>query len=271
MSLPTMEQHLPALYAFAHQLARDFTAGRWHSAAEITEAIKLFYTPTLMAEIERVVPGWGKMASYADGQTLYHVTTVLTTLFTLDEYKRLRTDQRVILQWMVLFHDVAKEAKRGTHDLVHGFRSAAIAGRALAQIGFPATLWYNALIETWFALTDTATTAHEKYHLIQDNRKLPTILMGIDQLYGVYAPAGMIIRGVLFHVSIATDPDYPTAAPLSDQEADQFISRALFPLLRLLMLADVESWFLFDPAGRSLQRQYVVGAFERIGTRFGVR
>lgn len=271
MSLPTVEKHLPALYAFAHQLGRDFAARRWGSAAEMNAAMQPFYTPDMMAEIEHVVPGWGKMAAYADGQTLYHVTTVLTTLFMLEEYKRLRADQKVIMQWMVLLHDIAKEAKRGTHDLVHGFRSAAITGRALAPIGFPTTLSYNGLIDTWFALTDTATTAHDVHHFIQDNRKLPAILTGIDQLYGVYAPAGLIIKGVLLHVSIRTDPDYPTAAPLNDQEVVLCINRAFFPLLRALMLADVESWFLFDAAGRSLQRQHVITAFERINTQIGGR
>ena len=40
------------------------------------------------------MPGWGKMASFGEGQTLIHVTAVVTALLLLPEYQNATPEQR---------------------------------------------------------------------------------------------------------------------------------------------------------------------------------
>src|SRR5262249_44202275 len=142
----------------------------------------------------------------------------------LPEYQQTTPEQKLLLEWMVLLHDIAKEAHPGKHDYIHAFRSAAIAGKVLAQAGFTATDAYATSIDEWFRLTHDAISYHEGHaENIQDNRKLPQIMTGIDQLYGDNAPAGWVIKAILLHLSIVTDPGYPIVAPLTDSEIREYI------------------------------------------------
>jgi hypothetical protein len=265
-----MKTRLPELFDFTQELSRDCQRGVLTSWRDFMDRVHRFYTPAMMDKIERVVPGWGRMAAYANQQTLIHVTSVLTTLFLLTEYDQLTAEQQTLMHWMTLFHDVAKEAQPDKHDYIHAFRSAAITGRALVAVGFPVTAGYSTQIDAWFALTDSAVVYHAGHQEnIQDNRKLPAILSGIEQLFGANAPAGLVIKGVLLHLSILTDPGYPTVAPLTDQEVGQYIDPALYPLLKTMMLVDTESWCLFDGETRRHQRQIVLDVFDQIGKRIG--
>ena len=166
---------------------------------------------------------------------------------------------------MALFHDVAKRAEHGKHDYIHAFRSAAITGAALAAVGFPAQPAFAAHIAAWQTLTESAIVfapAHGEY--IQGNTKLPQILSGIDSLYGHQSAARLIIEGVLFHLSISTDPGYPTVAPLTPAETRRYIDRDLFPILKVMMLVDGDAWNLFAPAEHQRQHQLTLAVFEDI-------
>jgi hypothetical protein len=225
----------------------------------------------MMDRVEWVVPGWRQMASYADQQTLIHVTAVLTALFLLPEYQRATAEQQMLMQWMVLFHDVAKRAHHSQHDYIHGFRSAAVTGRGLAQAGFPATEGYPELIDEWALLTDQAIIFRDDLgEMVQDNRKLPEIISGIDDLFGLQSPAGLIIKGVLLHVSVVTDPDYPTVAPMTDSEFQQYIDPLCFPLFKMMLLVDADGWNLFDPQIQQRHRQQTLAVFDRLETLIGL-
>jgi len=169
------------------------------------------------------------------------------------------------MEWMVLFHDVAKEAKPNVHDYIHAFRSAAITGRALALIGFPVTEAYVSHIEAWATLTYEATI-YESGHreTIQDNSKLPAIYSGIDRLFGINAPAGLIIKGVLLHLSLAIDPSYPVLASFTNDEITCYIDSPLYPMLKVMLLVDNDAWNLFDPEQKQASRQQTLTAFDQI-------
>lgn len=269
MVVPLLEMHLPELVHFTHQLAVDYQQEKLAGWPVFIERVRAFYTPVMMNKIEQVVPGWGKMASFVDQQTLIHVTSVLTTLWMSSEFQHATPEEQAIMAWMVVFHDVAKEARRGDHDYVHGFRGSAITGKALVQVGFPATTAYTSLIEPWFALTHNAIRPYEQEQ-IQDNTQLQQIISGIDQLYSVHTPAGWIMKGVLLHLSLPTDPDYPTLAPLNDVEiANYVLEPAFFPLLKIMYLVDTDSWNMFDAATHARHHRQTIDYFERIGARLG--
>lgn len=271
MAIPRVETQLPAYMQLVDHLAAQVQRGTLTGWAAFAPLVRAFFTPARLAEVEHVVPGWGEMARHAKQQTLIHVTSVLVALRLLPEYQQATALQQAVMDWMVLFHDVAKIPRPGQHDFVHGFRSAAITGRALANVGFPVTDAYAPSIDEWATLTHHAVVYRADLdETIQDNRQLPAILAGIDRLFGASTPAGWIVKGVLLHMSIANDPDYPTLAPLTDDEIQQIIDTAFLPLLKMMMLVDTDGWDLFDPVTHQRHRQQTLDVFERIGMLIGV-
>lgn len=271
MTVPKVETHLPELVQFVRQLASDVQHGTLTGWEPFSERVRAFYTPPMMSKIEGVLPGWGHMASFADEQTLIHVTSVLVALHLFPEYQQATTRQQSLMTWMVLFHDIAKEAQPGKHDYVHAFRSAAVAGKALAHIGFPVTAAYPTLVDTWSQFTHDAVIFHEGHQEnIQDNRHLPDIVAGLDRLFGKNEPAIWVIKPVLLHLSIITDPGYPTVAPLADAEIPRYVDADLYPFMRTMMLVDADGWATFDPDMRERYRQPTLAVFDRIAAQLGI-
>ena len=271
MTTPQLEAKLPELFSFIRQLAADHQNGRLSSWDHLSQRVRTFYTPAMMTKIDSIVAGWIHMASYADQQTLIHVTGVLVALFLLPEYQAASADHKIIMEWMVMFHDVAKRAEPNKHDYIHAFCSAAVAGTALAPIGFPVNADFNTRIYAWKSLTENAIIyAPTRSETIQDNAKLPDIISGIDALYGKQSAAALIIKGVLFHLSINNDPGYPTLAPLSQSEIQHYIDPDLFPILKAMMLVDSDGWNLFDVAGAKRLRDQTLAVFDEIAHINGV-
>lgn len=271
-SLPKLQDHLPELAAFIRRLADEHQRGVLTSGQQFVGMVRAFYTPAMMAKIETVVPGWGKMASFDNQQTLIHVTSVVTALLLLPEYQNATSEQQVIMEWTALFHDIAKEPQHPHHDYVHGFRGGAVTGKALHALGFPVTASYATDVDEWYTLTYNATIFDSMYNEdIQDNSKLPEIIGGIERFYGADSPGTLVTKGVLLHVSLPVDPDYPTLAPLSKREMERYVNAAFFPIIVAMMLADDGGWNLFDRERTASQRVKVLDYFDPIGERIGVR
>ncbi len=263
--IPILETHLPELTAFVSYLAEEFELGRLGSWQVMTERVQTFFTPKMLDKVDGIVPGWRKMASYADGLTLTHVMTVFTALPHCPEYRAASADQKALLQWIVLFHDVAKEAHPGRRDQTHGFRSAAIAGQALPALGFEVRDGYRERIQDWVRLTKHAFIAGEKADdAIQDNGQLPAIIEGIERLFGTQTAAALLLKTVLLHISITVVHEWPQSAPLTDGEIKRYIDSELMPLLRIMTLVDNDGWSLFDRPTRERHRRETRAVFERI-------
>ncbi len=265
MTAPHLEAILPELVRFTKQLANDCQTSVLTDWDAFKQNVRNFYSAGRMTQIEAVVPGWIHMSSYADQQTLIHVTSVLVALYLLPEYQLASADQKHNMEWTVMFHDVAKKARRGKHDFTHGFRSAAVTGPALSLIGFPTRPDFAAHVSTWKTLTENAivyNASHDEY--IQDNTKLPQMINGIHDLYDQNSAAALIIKGVLFHMSIDNDPDYPTLAPLTDAEIQRYIDSDLFPILKMMMLVDSDGWNLFDKTEGLRLRNQTLAVFDNI-------
>ncbi|MBI1277397.1 MAG: hypothetical protein GC179_04650 [Anaerolineaceae bacterium] len=271
MTAPHLETYLPELMRFTKQLANDHQKGSLTNWDAFKQNVQVFYTSGMMTKIDAVVPGWIHMSSYLDQQTLIHVTSVLVALFLLPEYQAASAYHKYLMEWTVIFHDVAKKARKGEHDYTHGFRSAAVTGAALALIGFPARSDFAAHISDWKTLTENAS-AFDAIHneQIQDNTKLPDIIAGIDNLYGQHSDAAIIIKAVLFHMSINNDPGYPTLSPLTSPEIQRYIDAGLFPILKAMMLVDSDGWNLFDQKEAQRLRQQTLDVFDDIASMNGI-
>lgn len=132
-----LSDHLPELTAFLHQLAADYQAGTLNNWRDFTSRCENFYTPQQMQKIEQIAPNWIWMAAISNNVTLIHVTSVFVALYTLPIYQQATLPQQAAMEWAVLFHDISKVPVKNGHDFVDGFKSAAVAGKALHHLGFP--------------------------------------------------------------------------------------------------------------------------------------
>jgi hypothetical protein len=218
-----------------------------------------------MEEMEEIVPGWEKMASYSDGVTLTHVMCVFLGLVMLPDYQALSQEQQQLAKWIVLFHDVEKAHIRGKRDLTHGFRGAVLTAQMLRNLGFEYRPEYDEIIGSWSELSGNAFIKPESSpDPIQDNQRLPEIIEGIENMFGKNTPAALITHGVLLHMSINVVKDFPQAAPLADGDIKKYINRDVLPLLKVMMLADNEGWVLFEPETRIIQRTETLAVFHEI-------
>jgi len=264
LEFPSFDDHLPGLNQFILSLVEDYNAGKIKSWDDLEERVSVFFTPERMEQMESIVPGWKKMASYSDGITLTHVMCVFLGLFMLPEFQSLPQEQQQLAKWTVLFHDVEKIHVRGTRDYIHGFKSATRTARALRDIGFQVTEKFDETINSWSDFTKSAIATNSSGEQIQDNTKLPIILAGIEKMYGNSSPAALIVKGVLLHMSINVVKDWPQAAPLVDGEIAKYIDKNILPLLKVMMLADNEGWVMFYPEVRAQQREQTLKVFAKI-------
>ena len=264
LTFPSFEEKLPFLDQFILELVEAYHTEKINSWEELDKEVRVFFTPERMAEIEALVPGWQKMASYAEGVTLTHVTLVFLGLYRMPEFLDLAEEQREIMMWVILLHDVEKEPQAEKRDHAHAFRSAASAARILPNLGFPATSEYDSIIDEWDQFTRSAVTRLENPpDDVQDNNKLPEILMGIERMFGRHTPADLIIRTILFHLSVNMK-EWPPANPLSDEEVKRYIDRDLIPLLKVMNLGDNDGWTLFEQGVRERQRLDILEEFDKI-------
>lgn len=259
----SLSQCLPALSAFVRHLSDEYQNGNLTGWPQFRAACEVFYSLQQLAGINSVIPGWQKMASYDRQQTLIHVTAVLAGLYSLPEYQACDAHQQMLIEWIVLWHDIAKEAHPDKRDHTHGFRSAAVTGKGLPSLGFAVQSAYPIDFDAWYQQTHSAVTYSAALNdSIQDHRQLPDIITGIDRLFA--RDAALIIKGVLLHMSLTVVERWPAAAPLTDDEIRRFISPELVPLLRVMMMADNLAWSLFDSDRAADELQQIRAEFKRI-------
>lgn len=263
----SINDYLPELDQFTRQLASDYAENflTWELFRQQCDS---FYNDTTMQKIDSVATGWIEMASYRNRATLYHVTSVLVALYLLPEYLSASLRQQRLMEWTVLFHDIAKVPVDNGHDYIHGFKSGAIAGKALTNLGFALNAGLSeADLNKWYDLSYNAIRyddTHGEY--VQDNTQLLEIIQGLRELHS--ADAYSIVTAILFHISIKTDPDYPIPAPLTHNEIKRYITKSSLPIIKAMYLVDNDGWCLFD-ADRSTQqhrRQQTLAVFEQFVT-----
>jgi hypothetical protein len=260
--LPSFEDYFPLLNRFILGLVENYRSGKINSWDELDKMVKAYFTSERIREMEAIVPGWHKMASYSDGITLVHVMCVFMGLYMMPEFLSMTKVQQQTMKWIILLHDVEKEPQQGKRDHAHAFRSAVGAARTLPKLGFPITVEYDSIINDWGEFTCTAITiSNNSIDAIQDNRKLLEILSGIERMFGHNTPAALIIKTILFHLSVDMQL-WPPAAPLTAEEVTKYFDRELVLLLRVMNLGDGEGWSMFD-ASRETLRKDTLEAFKK--------
>ena len=264
-TIPRLEEQLPQLLEFVRTLARQIEAGEIQDGDALGARIRVFYTAEQTAAIENVAPGWKEMAAYADGTTLHHVTQVLIALQLLPEYRQASRYLQALMEWSVLYHDLGKQVIAGQRDALHAFRSGTMAARTLPRLGFQTSAAYPTTLEPWSRLVLSASVATpDGKGSMQDNRALPEILQGIDQLFGAGTAAALIVQAALLHQSLNVVPEWPNPGSLTESQVPECIRPDLVPLLEGLMLADSDAWQLFEPEKKAKFRASTLAVFATV-------
>ena len=264
-TIPRLEDQLPQLLEFVRTLARQIEAGEIQDGEVLGARIRVFYTAEQTAAIENVAPGWQEMAAYADGTTLHHVTQVLIALQLLPEYRQASRYLQALMEWSVLYHDLGKQVIAGQRDALHAFRSGTMAARTLPRLGFQTRAAYPTTLEPWSRLVLSAAVATpDGKGSMQDNRALPEILQGIDQLFGAGTAAALIVQAALLHQSLNVVPEWPNPGSLTESQVPECIRPDLVPLLEGLMLADSDAWQLFEPDKKAKFRASTLAVFATV-------
>lgn len=262
--LPSFDTLLPDLNRFIHGLVDDYKAGAILSWDDLAAKVNAFFTPESIDQTEAIVPHWRKMYSYADGITLVHVMCVFMGLYMLPEFLGMPNREQQMMKWVILFHDIEKEVLPGKRDFPHAFRSAVGAAQTLPGLGFSTTPEYDLIFPGWSELTRSAVTSITDFpHHVQDNRKLPQILEGIERMFGQNKPATLIVKTVLFHTSVDME-FWPPPAPLTDTEMKRYFDKGLLSLLSVMHLADGEGWLIFDSKNRERGRLDTLKVFTQV-------
>ena len=263
--LPVFDDCFPELNQFILNLVQAYEDGSLNSWQDMEGRVNANFTPQRMEQMESMVPGWQKMASYSGGITLVHLMFVFLSLYILPEFQGLTPEQKQLAKWIVLFHDIDKFHIAGKKDTMHAFRSAVNAARTLPNFGFRTAVSYPERIDSWGKYTTQAFIAEEGNAVPKpDNHKLPEILAGIEQLYANDTPAVLIIKTILFHISFHEDDEYPTPAPLTEDEIKRYMTSSLLPFSRIMMLSDNLAWTLFEPEYRDKRRKAALAFFQNV-------
>ena len=110
---PLIEYHLPDLMQFVKALTLDYESGKINSETILKEKVLAFFTADVMDNVELIAPGWRRMSSYANGETLVHVMSAFLALLLCPEYQNASIEEQTLLKWIVLYHDIAKEVVDG--------------------------------------------------------------------------------------------------------------------------------------------------------------
>ena len=262
---PRAADRLPGLFQFVRALARQIEAGTLQDGEQLARRCRAFYTAERMAAIEAVAPGWREMASQANGATLDHITQALIALQLLPEYRQATPHLQALLEWTVLYHDLGKQVIAGQRDALHAFRSATMAARTLPTVGFPARDTYRATLDPWTRLVlGACVAAPDGKGLLPDNRALPEILHGVEQLFGVESAAALIVQAVLLHQSLDVVPEWPNPGSAPASALARCIRPALLPLLEAMMLVDSDAWQLFTPDAKAKFRASTLAVFATV-------
>lgn len=259
---PQFDARYPVLNDFIHHLVDRYEAGTLNSWASLEALVSGFFTADRMVQMETVLPGWGKMSSYSNGQTLTHVMCVFLSVYRMPEFQDLDSSQKGLMKWVILFHDLEKQIINGKRDFTHAFRSAVTAARLLPGQGFTKTPEYHSVFGRWSEWTLSARTKiGDPPEEVQDNSKIPGILDGIERMFGVNTPAALIVKTVLFHLSVDMK-EWPPPAPLTSEEMQRYFDVDLLPLLKIMHLGDSDAWSRFEPESRERMHRDTNDAFE---------
>ena len=224
-------------------------------------------------EIDSVAgPYWKKLQEYNDGYVNLHWIFVYYWTVKDPEFNEELTDEeRNILEWAALFHDISKRGLPlfNSKDFVHPFQSAAI----MLKI-FKDHVKYIKVLEdqeeSWNETVDFIFNAVEEVkkeefpdiyydedccHQLHDTIKLPEILEKLSKFIDPSSPVMIVFKLILLHQSIYVMREFCYPKMLSSEEILKYLNENELRLLKILMNNDWFSYSLPHPDRKEWKRR----------------
>jgi len=242
--IPVLSETLPILWDAAYALQPELKNGLYKEWAYLYRRLDFLTDKKWINAVERILPGWEKVATQNEGQTAKHTIVVLACCLNLPEYKNASAQTRREIEWAAIFHDLDKDVQYGRGDGAHGMRSAGLAAQRLVDLGFD--LESKGHFDNWVDVVKSAQKQVEG-KWAADFSRLPAIWTGLHYFFGFDTPATRIVKAVMFHQSLSTLDDWPNPVILSDDEIRTYLTLEDIDVLGPLMLGDSDAWNVCEP------------------------
>jgi hypothetical protein len=240
----SVAEKIPRVWALSNEIASGMQAGKYSEWDVLMDHLSPLVEPDFIDEIDRTIPGWRKIATLHKGVTAKHTLLVLSSCLNLTEYQQAGPQTQRELEWSAVLHDLDKEKVRS--DTAHPFRSAAVVNRIMPMLGFALRTGLNpAYPELWSQLV-LASQRADGDRMIHDHTRLRYIIAGLHDCWGEGTPAARILKAILLHQSLPALKDWANAVLLTDEELAYSLTLADMEVLGPLMIADSDSWNIFD-------------------------
>jgi len=250
--IPVLSETIPILWDAAYTLQGELSAGYYKDWAWLYRRLDFLTDKKWIRAIERVLPGWEKIATQSEGLTAKHTIVVLACCLNLPEYKYAEAQTRREIEWAAFFHDLDKDILYGRGDGAHGLRSAGVAAQRLVDLGFEFQLGGN--FGNWLGIVKSAQKQVEG-KWVNDFTHLPAIWTGLHYFFGFDTPASRILKAVMFHQSLPTLDDWPNPVILSEDEIRTYLTLSDLEVLGPLMLGDSDAWNVCEPMRDDYMRE----------------
>lgn len=239
----TVREKLPDFWNLSQKTAFALRAEKFSDWTPLLQQIKPLLDESFIEGVDKVIPGWRKIATLHDGQTALHTLLVFSLCLILPEYTLADEQTCMEIEWAAILHDLDKNLARS--DTAHPFRSAAIVARIMPELGFELLPNINKTeLETWSNLVMSAQRPDGE-KMIHDHSSLKEIIDGIYKCWGKDGSATRILKAVLLHQSLPTVKEWSNAVLLTDNELSYALTLSDMKVLGALMVADSDSWNVF--------------------------
>ncbi len=239
----TVREKLPDFWNLSQKTAFALRAEKFSDWTPLLQQIKPLLDESFIEGVDKVIPGWRKIATLHDGQTALHTLLVFSLCLILPEYTLADEQTCIEIEWAAILHDLDKNLARS--DTAHPFRSAAIVARIMPELGFELLPNINKTeLETWSNLVMSAQRPDGE-KMIHDHSSLKEIIDGIYKCWGKDSSATRILKAVLLHQSLPTVKEWSNAVLLTDNELSYALTLSDMKVLGALMVADSDSWNVF--------------------------
>lgn len=239
----TVREKLPDFWNLSQKTAFALRVEKFSDWTPLLQQIKPLLDESFIEGVDKVIPGWRKIATLHDGQTALHTLLVFSLCLILPEYTLADEQTCMEIEWAAILHDLDKNLARS--DTAHPFRSAAIVARIMPELGFELLPNINKTeLETWSNLVMSAQRPDGE-KMIHDHSSLKEIIDGIYKCWGKDSSATRILKAVLLHQSLPTVKEWSNAVLLTDNELSYALTLSDMKVLGALMVADSDSWNVF--------------------------
>lgn len=239
----TVEEKLPDFWKLSKKIASNLRAEKFSDWEPLIQQISPLLEQSFIESMDKIIPGWRKIATLHDGQTAIHTLLVFATCLNLPEYTLADVQTCMEIEWAAVLHDLDKDRVR--NDPAHPFRSAAVAAQMMPELGFELLPNIKKTdLEAWSNLVMSAQR-QDGERVIHDHSSLKEIINGIHTCWGNDSSAARILKAVLFHQSLPALKDWSNAVLLTDEELSYSLTLKDMKVLGPLMVADSDSWNIF--------------------------